>query len=287
MDTVTESRLAIAIAQEGGLGVVHKNMPPAEQAAEVAKVKRFESGVVKDPLTIPPTMSVRDVLALTRAHRFSGLPVVEGKRRRRHRHQPRPALRDESRPAGRQHHDQGRQARHGPRRRRSRARQGADAPAPAGARARRQRRRWSCAGSSPSRTSSSRPSIRSRARTSSGGCASVRRSASRRDTDERVEALVAAGVDVIVVDTAHGHSQGVLDRVQWVKKTYPQVQVIGGNIATADRRQGARRSRRRRREGRHRARLDLHDAHRRRRRRAADLGDPGRARRRRRSRASR
>src|SRR5437773_6403449 len=79
MDTVTESRLAIAIAQEGGLGVVHKNMSPAKQAAEVAKVKRFESGVVKDPITIPPTMSVRDVLALTRQHRISGLPVLDGR----------------------------------------------------------------------------------------------------------------------------------------------------------------------------------------------------------------
>jgi len=80
MDTVTEARLAIAIAQEGGLGVIHKNMSPAKQAAEVAKVKRFESGVVKDPITIPPTMSVREVVELTRRHRFSGLPVLEGKR---------------------------------------------------------------------------------------------------------------------------------------------------------------------------------------------------------------
>src|SRR5512141_2266592 len=80
MDTVTEARLAIAIAQEGGLGIVHKNMTPAKQAAEVAKVKRFESGVVKDPITIPPTMSVHDVLALTRQHRISGLPVLDGKR---------------------------------------------------------------------------------------------------------------------------------------------------------------------------------------------------------------
>jgi IMP dehydrogenase len=80
MDTVTDARLAIAIAQEGGLGVVHKNMSPAKQAAEVAKAKRFESGVVKDPITIPPTMSVRDVVALTRAHRISGLPVVDGHR---------------------------------------------------------------------------------------------------------------------------------------------------------------------------------------------------------------
>jgi IMP dehydrogenase len=80
MDTVTESRLAIAIAQEGGLGFIHKNMPPSKQAAEVAKVKRFESGVVKDPITIPPTMSVRQVLALTQQYKISGLPVVEGRR---------------------------------------------------------------------------------------------------------------------------------------------------------------------------------------------------------------
>ena len=80
MDTVTDARLAIAIAQEGGLGIIHKNMPPARQALEVAKVKRFESGVVKDPITIPPTMSVREVLALTHQHRISGLPVVDGRR---------------------------------------------------------------------------------------------------------------------------------------------------------------------------------------------------------------
>ena len=80
MDTVTEARLAIAIAQEGGIGIIHKNMPPARQAAEVAKVKRFESGVVKDPITISPTMTVRDVLELTRKHRISGLPVVEAGR---------------------------------------------------------------------------------------------------------------------------------------------------------------------------------------------------------------
>src|SRR3954469_15464835 len=78
MDTVTDARLAIAIAQEGGIGVVHKNMTPARQASEVAKVKRFESGVVKDPITVPPSMSVREVMALAQQHRISGLPVVEG-----------------------------------------------------------------------------------------------------------------------------------------------------------------------------------------------------------------
>src|SRR4030095_9323601 len=80
MDTVTESRLAIALAQEGGLGIVHKNLKPAEQAAEVSKVKRYESGVLKDPITIPPSMLVRDVITLTRTHKFSGLPVLEGSR---------------------------------------------------------------------------------------------------------------------------------------------------------------------------------------------------------------
>ena len=78
MDTVTEARLAIALAQEGGIGIVHKNLTAQQQAAEVAKVKRFESGILKDPITIPPTMTVREVLTLTRTHKFSGLPVVEG-----------------------------------------------------------------------------------------------------------------------------------------------------------------------------------------------------------------
>src|ERR1700704_1709990 len=80
MDTVTEARLAIAIAQEGGMGIVHKNMPPKAQAAEAAKVKRFESGVVKEPITVAPSMTVSEVLELTRKHRISGLPVLDGKR---------------------------------------------------------------------------------------------------------------------------------------------------------------------------------------------------------------
>src|SRR4029077_9767166 len=80
MDTVTEAPLAIALAQEGGIGILHKNMPAKAQAAEASKVKRFESGVVKDPVTIPPSMTVREVLQLKRAHKISGLPVVEGER---------------------------------------------------------------------------------------------------------------------------------------------------------------------------------------------------------------
>jgi len=143
MDTVTEARLAIAIAQEGGIGIVHKNMSPAKQAAEVAKVKRFESGVVKDPITVTPSMTVREVLALTQKHRISGLPVVEGRRvvgivtNRDLRFETNldqpvsaimtPAVRLVTVPEG--------SARHGARGQRAGTRQVADAPASAGARA--------------------------------------------------------------------------------------------------------------------------------------------------------
>ena len=153
MDTVTDGRLAIAMAQEGGMGVIHKNMTPARQAAEVAKVKRFESGVVKDPITIPPTMSVREVLALTHRHRISGLPVVEGRTRGRHRHQPRPALRDQSRPAGRQHHDQGRPPGHRGRRARRSSTRRASCTSTGSSGCWWSTATWSCAASSPSRTS--------------------------------------------------------------------------------------------------------------------------------------
>ena len=140
MDTVTEARLAIAIAQEGGIGILHKNLPPKGQAAEVAKVKRFESGVVKDPITISPDMTVRDVLKLTRQYRISGLPVVESNRvvgivtnrdLRFENNLDQPAQ---------QHHDAARTP--GDREGRREPRRGDDAPAPAsaGTRARDQRR---------------------------------------------------------------------------------------------------------------------------------------------------
>ena len=258
---------------------MHKNMPPAKQAAEVAKVKRFESGVVKDPITIPPTMSVREVLALTRQHRISGLPVVDGKRvvgivtnrdLRFETNLDQPVSNIMTK---------GEQARDRSRRHRPRAGEGADAPASARARAGRQRHEWSCAASSPSRTSSSPPSIRWRRKDELGRLRVGAAVGTGGDTEERVEALVDAGVDVIVVDTSHGHSQGVLDRVQWIKQ---QVSAGAGDRRQhrhRGRRESARGSRRRRSEGRHRPGVDLHDAHRRRRRRAADLGDPVRARR--------
>jgi IMP dehydrogenase len=232
MDTVTEARLAIAIAQEGGLGIVHKNMPPARQAAEVAKVKRFESGVVKDPISIPPSMSVRQVLALTQQYHISGLPVVEGKRvvgivTNRD-------LRFET------NLDQPVSSIMTPASKLVTVPEGTDLDT-AKALMHRHRlervlvldRHQELRGlitvkdilkstEHPIACKDEHGRLRVGAAVGTGD-----------DTDARVEALVAAAVDVIVVDTSHGHSQGVLDRVQSVKKRYPQVQVIGGNIATA------------------------------------------------------
>ena len=232
MDTVTEARLAIAVAQEGGIGIVHKNMTPAKQAAEVAKVKRFESGVVKDPITIPPTMSVREVLALTHKHRISGLPVVEGRRvvgivtNRDLRFETNldqpvsaimtPAVRLVTVPEG-----------------------GDLETAKSLMHRHRLERVLVVNGDHELRGLITVKDIQKSTehplackdelgRLRVGAAISV-----ASDNEERAELLVAAGVDVLVVDTAHGHSQGVLDRVQWVKKRFPQVQVVGGNVATA------------------------------------------------------
>jgi IMP dehydrogenase len=233
MDTVTETRLAIAIAQEGGLGVVHKNMTPAKQAAEVAKVKRFESGVVKDPITIPPTMSVREVLALTRQHRISGLPVVEGRRvvgivtnrdLRFETNLDQPAANIMTKGD-----------------RLITVPEGTDLERAKALMHQHRLERVLVVNAAmelrglitvkdilkstehPNACKDELGRLRVGAAVGTAG-----------DTDERVDALVAAGVDVLVVDTSHGHSQGVLDRVARIKKQHPKVQVVGGNIATAD-----------------------------------------------------
>ncbi|MCC6869697.1 MAG: IMP dehydrogenase [Burkholderiales bacterium] len=232
MDTVTDARLAIAIAQEGGLGIIHKNMTPAKQAAEVAKVKRFESGVVKDPLTIPPTMSVRDVVELKKQNRFSGLPVVEGRRvvgivtnrdLRFETNLDQPVSNIMTKGD-----------------RLVTVPEGTDLEtAKALMHQHRLERVLVVNGGMELRglitvkdilKSTEHPlackddlgRLRAGAAVGTGG-----------DTDERVDVLVAAGVDVIVVDTSHGHSQGVLDRVRAVKRRHPSVQVVGGNVATA------------------------------------------------------
>ncbi len=231
MDTVTEARLAIALAQEGGIGIIHKNMPVAMQAEHVRQVKKHESGVIKDPITVPPDLSIRDVLKITRDHHISGVPVVDGMdlvgivtsrdlRFERNLDQPvskimtqRDNLVTVKEGAGREEvqallhkfriekvlvvND-----------------------------------RFELRGmitvkdiqkstDHPNASKDSQGRLLAGAAVGTGG-----------DTEERVAALVAAGVDVLVVDTAHGHSQGVLDRISWVKRTYPQVDVIGGNIAT-------------------------------------------------------
>ena len=232
MDTVTEARLAIALAQEGGIGIVHKNMSPAAQAAHVARVKRFESGVVKDPITIAPRMTVRDVLALIRQHKISGLPVVDGGKvvgivTNRD-------LRFES------NLDQPIQNIMTPRERLVIVKEGASREEALALLHKHRLERVLVVNDEFELrgliTVKDIQKSREHPEASKDGHGRLRVGAAvgvGADTEERVAALVEAGVDVIVVDTAHGHSKGVLDRVKWVKSNFPQVQVIGGNIATA------------------------------------------------------
>ncbi|WP_297528297.1 IMP dehydrogenase [Thiohalobacter sp.] len=233
MDTVTEARLAIALAQEGGIGIIHKNMTTEQQADQVRQVKKFEAGVISDPITVSPDTSIREVLALTRMHNISGVPVVDGKdlvgivTNR--------DLRFETR------YDNPVSTIMTPRDKLVTVKEGAEADEIL--RLLHEHRIEKVlvvdeefrlrglvtvkdiqkASDKPNACKDSQGRLRCGAAVGVGA-----------GTDERVEALVAAGVDVIVVDTAHGHSKGVLDRVAWVKKKFPDVQVIGGNIATAE-----------------------------------------------------
>jgi IMP dehydrogenase len=233
MDTVTESRLAIAIAQEGGIGIVHKNLRPADQAREVARVKRFESGMVRDPITVTPDMPVRDVIEITRQHRISGLPVVRGRQvvgivTNRD-------LRFETRL------DEPVSSIMTPRERLVTVKEGATLDEAKALMHRHRLERVLVVNDAfelrglmtvkdiLKRTEHPNASKDEFGKLRVGAAVGV-----GADTDERVEGLVKAGVDVIVVDTAHGHSKGVLDRIRWVKRHFPQVEVIGGNIATAE-----------------------------------------------------
>ncbi|MEY3411110.1 MAG: dehydrogenase [Pseudomonadota bacterium] len=231
MDTVTEAPLAIALAQEGGMGIIHKNMTAEMQAIHVSRVKRFESGVVNDPVTIQPHMTVRDVLALTRLHKISGLPVVDGKKvvgivTNRD-------LRFET------NLDQSIANIMTPKERLVTVREGASREEVMALLHQHRLERVLVIDDAYNlkglitvkdiQKSSDHPLACKDAhgRLRVGAAVGV-----GEGTEERVAALVEAGVDAIVVDTAHGHSQGVLDRVTWVKKNFPNVQVIGGNIAT-------------------------------------------------------
>ena len=232
MDTVTEARLAIALAQEGGIGIIHKNMPTESQAAHVAKVKRFESGVVKDPITIPPSMTVREVLNLIHQYKISGLPVVEGSRvvgivTNRD-------LRFET------NLDQPIKNIMTPKERLVTVKEGTSREEAMALLHRHRLERVLVVNADfelcglitvkdiiktsehPNACKDDLGRLRVGAAIGVGD-----------GSDERAEALAEAGVDVIIVDTAHGHSQSVLERVQWVKKHFPHIQVIGGNIATA------------------------------------------------------
>jgi len=232
MDTVTEARLAIAIAQEGGIGIVHKNLEPRRQAAEVLKVKRHESGVVRDPITVAPDMKVRDIIALTTQHKFSGLPVVQGGKvvgivTNRD-------LRFETRL------DAPVREIMTPRDRLVTVPEGASLEeAQALMHRHRLERVLVVTGDFELRglitvkdilKSSEHPNACKDEHGNLRVGAAVGVGAG---TEERVAALVEAGVDVLVVDTAHGHAQGVLERVKWIKTHFPKVELVGGNIATA------------------------------------------------------
>jgi IMP dehydrogenase len=233
MDTVTEARLAITLAQEGGIGIVHKNLTPTQQAAEVAKVKRFESGVLRDPMTVAPENTVREVLALQKQHKISGFPVLRGGKvvgivTNRD-------LRFEA------NLDQPVKAVMTPQERLVTVKDGASREEAMRLMHKHRLERVLVVDDEfrlkglvtvkdimketehPNACKDPQGKLRVGAAVGVG-----------EGTEERVELLVEAGADVLVVDTAHGHAQGVLDRVQWVKKRYPQTQVIGGNVGTAD-----------------------------------------------------
>jgi len=234
MDTVTEARLAITLAQEGGIGIVHKNMTPEAQANEVLRVKKYESGIITDPITVTPDKTIRDVIELTRRKNISGVPVVDGADDLvgivTHRD-----LRFETQL------DAPVSSVMTPKERLITVREGASKEEVLlllhkhriekvlvvnGAfklRGMITVKDYQKAKEFPLAAKDERGALRVGAAVGTGP-----------DTDGRVEALVAAGVDVIVVDTSHGHSRGVLERVKWVKSAFPGIQIIGGNIVTAD-----------------------------------------------------
>ena len=233
MDTVTESRLAIALAQEGGLGIVHKNMTVEQQANEVRRVKKFESGVIKDPITVSPSTSIRDVLELTHAQNISGVPVVDNGKlvgivtNRDTRFENRFDAPVSSIMTG---EDKLVTVHEGAERKEvlrllheHRIEKVLVVDDNFQLRGLITVKDIQKASDKPNACKDSQGRLRVGAAVGVG-----------EGTDERVAALVNAEVDVIVVDTAHGHSQGVLDRVRWVKQHFPDMQVIGGNIATAD-----------------------------------------------------
>ena len=231
MDTVTEARLAIAMAQEGGIGIVHKNMSVAAQAAEVRKVKKHESVIVKDPVTVGPKAKLEDLLAMAQEHGFSGFPVVEGENlvgivtERDMRFQP----------------NQGDSVTDimTPRERLVTVPEGTELDV---IKVRMQEHRiekmlvvneqFQLRGLVTFQDIEKTRTFPNAAKDADGRLLVGAAVGTGPETPDRVAALAEAGVDVIIVDTAHGHSKGVIDRVKWVKANFPHIQVIGGNIAT-------------------------------------------------------
>ena len=233
MDTVTEARLAIALAQEGGIGIVHKNMTAQSQAREVLRVKKYESGVINDPITVDPGKTIHEVLELTRRKNISGVPVVNGDQlvgivtNRDLRYEtkldapvssvmtPKERLVTVREGAGK---DEVLKLLH-----RHRIEKVLVIDDDFRLRGMITAKDFQKATDYPNACKDDRGALRVGAAVGTSP-----------DTDDRIEALVAAGVDVVVVDTSHGHTKGVLDRIRQTKANYPDLQVIGGNIVTAD-----------------------------------------------------
>lgn len=233
MDTVTESRLAIALAQEGGIGIIHKSMSIEQQASEVRAVKKFEAGVVKDPITIDANATIKELIALTRQNKFSGVPVLRNGdlvgivTGRDVRFEPNLDATVASIMT--------------PKEKLVTVKEGASA---AEIRSLLHKHRiekvlvvndrFDLRGLITVKDMNKAEMFPNASKDSDGSLRVGASVGTSPDTDDRVEALVAAGVDVLVVDTAHGHSKNVLERVKRIKKLYPHVQVIGGNIATGE-----------------------------------------------------
>jgi IMP dehydrogenase len=229
MDTVTESPLAIAMAQEGGVGIIHKNMTVEQQAATVRAVKKYESGVVKDPITVSPDTTVRELLDITFANKISGLPVVDGKDL-------------VGIVTGRDIRFEGRLDTKvseimTPKEKLVTAKEGTDLETVKNLLHKYRIEKVLLVNDDFELKGLMTVKDIQKSQDYPRACKDDQgrlRVGAAVGTEARVSALVQAGVDLIVVDTAHGHSKGVIDRVRWVKEQFPEIQVIGGNIATAD-----------------------------------------------------
>ncbi len=234
MDTVTEARLAVAMAQLGGIGIIHKNMSAERQAAEVAKVKKFEAGVIKEPFTVGPDTTIGEVLKLTRARNISGVPVVDGEGQLVGIVTGRD-MRFEKKLDDPVRHIMTKKDRL------VTVREGASDDEVLGLLHRHRIEKVLVVNEAfalrglitvkdiQKKSDNPNAAYDGSERLLVGAAVSP-----SGDMEQRIEALAAAGVDVVVLDSAHGHSQGVIDRVAWVKKNFPELQVIGGNIVTGD-----------------------------------------------------